>query len=415
MVFLGGIYILTHKRWPMWAQLMTGFLLVISTTGFARLAYGVLMPFMQADLNMNYTQSGLLATTISLGFLAISPVTGLLALKFGMKQVILVGGFLVTGSFIFLSFSNSFYQYTLIMFFCGVGSALAFSPIMSLLVIQFQKKKGLVLGVLLSGVGSGMLLSGLMTTYLIKYFPVWEWRAIWLIFAIISIIVTILSWIVLKEPENRASNKNNRNLREAYTYKNQKIVRVGIIYFLIGVAYLTPILFQTSFMIHSGISERVAGSLFSISGLFTVAGGPIWGMVSDKVGRKQSLLVALAFCVMGGIIPVVINHLISFIASAILFGFSIAGLMVLVQAMAAERSLPNLVPAVLGFITIFFATGQLVGPFLAGAIIEQFGGVQEAYVFAIFIFFTAAIITCFVSENEKVVIEHKPHIVKENV
>ncbi|MFC0273225.1 MFS transporter [Metabacillus herbersteinensis] len=384
---------------------MSGFLLVISTTGFARLAYGVLMPFMQADLNMNYTQAGLLATTISLGFLAISPVAGVLALKFGMKKVIMAGGFLVTGSFILLSFSNSFYLYTLIMFFCGAGSAFVFSPIMSLLVIQFQKEKGLVLGVLLSGVGSGMLLSGLMTTYLIQYFPVWEWRAIWIIFAIISIIVTFLSWIVLKEPGNRASNKDDRNLRVAHVYKNQKIVRVGIIYFLVGVAYLIPILFQTSFMIHSGISEKVAGSLFSISGLFTIIGGPIWGMVSDKVGRKKSLLVALAFCVMGGIIPVVNDHIISFIASAILFGFSIGGLMVLVQAMAAERSLPYLVPAVLGFVTIFFATGQLLGPFLAGAIIEQLGGVREAYVFAVFIFVTALFITSFVSEKEKVVLE----------
>jgi hypothetical protein len=47
----------------------------------ARLAYGVLMPFMQADLNMNYTQAGLLATTISLCLLAISPLAGLLAIK----------------------------------------------------------------------------------------------------------------------------------------------------------------------------------------------------------------------------------------------------------------------------------------------------------------------------------------------
>ncbi|MFE4143148.1 MFS transporter [Peribacillus sp. YIM B13472] len=406
MVFYsGGIYILAHKKWSMWSQLIAGFLLVISTTGFARLAYGVLMPFMQADLNINYTQAGLLATTISLGFLAISPLAGLLALKFGMKQVIMAGGFLVTVSFLFLSFSNSFYLYMLIMFFCGAGSALAFSPIMSLLVIQFQKKKGLVLGVLLSGVGSGMLLSGLMTTYLIRYFPVWEWRAIWIIFSITSILFTLLSWIVLKEPGKSVTNKDDSNQGVAHAYKNRKILRVGIIYFLIGLAYLIPILFQTSFMIHSGISERVAGSLFSISGLFTIIGGPIWGIVSDKVGRKKSLLVALAFCVMGGIIPVVDDHIISFMASAILFGFSIGGLMVLVQAMAVERSLPYLVPAVLGFITIFFATGQLLGPFLAGSIIEHLGGVREAYIFAIFIFFTALILTCFVSEKEKVVLE----------
>ncbi len=168
------------------------------------------------------------------------PHSWLLALKFGMKQVIMAGGFLVTVSFLFLSFSNSFYLYMLIMFLCGAGSALVFSSIMSLLVIQFQKKKGLVLGVLLSGVGSGMLLSGLMTTYLIRYFPVWEWRAIWLIFSIVSILFTLLSWIVLKEPGKSVTNKDDRNQGVAHAYKNRKILRVGIIYFLIGLSYPNP-------------------------------------------------------------------------------------------------------------------------------------------------------------------------------
>jgi MFS family permease len=397
-----GVYMKGEQKWSMVSQIFAGYLLVIATTGFARLAYGVLMPYIQSDLKINYTQAGLLATIISLGFLIISPISGILAIKFGMKKVIMAGAIIVTSCFFLLLITKSFYGYMLIMFFCGAGSALAFTPLMSLLVVQFPKKKGLVLGVLLSGVGSGMLLSGLMTTYLIKYFQLLEWRAIWLIFAGISLMVSLLAWFVLKEPVSIENTKGNANHSITNVYKNWKIIRIGLIYFLIGVGYLIPILFQTSFMLDSGINDKVAGTLFSISGLFTIIGGPVWGLVSDKVGRKLSILVGLTFCILAGIIPITDHHLVGFAASAILFGFSIGGLMVLIQAMAAERTLPYFVPAVLGFVTIFYAIGQLVGPLLTGVIIEKLGGIGYAYKFATLIFIGALCIVCFVNEREKV-------------
>ncbi|WP_176526029.1 MFS transporter, partial [Bacillus sp. AFS001701] len=194
---------MTSKKSSMFSQLIAGYLLVIATSGFARLAYGVLMPSMQEDLAINYAQAGFLATIISLGFLVISTLIGILAQKFGIKKIVLAGGFLVTVCLFLLSFAKSYYIVMLIMFLLGAGSSLVFAPLMSLMVTQFANKKGLVLGILLSGVGSGMLLSGIITTNISDYFPSLGWRVIWTIFGIISLIVTLLSLFVLKEGENK--------------------------------------------------------------------------------------------------------------------------------------------------------------------------------------------------------------------
>ncbi|MEH7743786.1 MFS transporter [Neobacillus drentensis] len=87
---------MASKKSSMFSQLIAGYLLVIATSGFARLAYGVLMPSMQEDLAINYAQAGFLATIISLGFLVISTLIGVLAQKIGIKKIVLAGGFLVT-------------------------------------------------------------------------------------------------------------------------------------------------------------------------------------------------------------------------------------------------------------------------------------------------------------------------------
>ena len=392
---------MVSKKSSMFSQLIAGYLLVIATSGFARLAYGVLMPSMQEDLAINYAQAGFLATIISLGFLVISTLIAVLAQKFGIKKIVLAGGFLVTVCLFLLSFAKSYYFVMLIMFLLGAGSSLAFAPLMSLMVIQFANKKGLVLGILLSGVGSGMLLSGIITTNLSDYFPSLGWRDIWTIFGTISLIVTLLSLFVLKEAENKTNTKNNQNQSISKAFKNVKIIRIGIIYFLVGVGYLIPVLFQSSFMINSGFSEKIAGNVFALSGLSIIVGSPVFGMISDRIGRKNSLLITSILCMIAGILPVLNHHLIAFVAASILFPFSLGGFLVLIQSMAAERVSPSLVPAVLGYVSVFYSIGQLIGPSLAGAVIEKFGGIQSAYILASCIFLGTLIITSFVKENEK--------------
>lgn len=43
-----------------WMFVITGMLLIVTTTGFGRMAYGVILPFMQEGMNFTTTQSGYL-------------------------------------------------------------------------------------------------------------------------------------------------------------------------------------------------------------------------------------------------------------------------------------------------------------------------------------------------------------------
>jgi len=52
-----------------WMFVITGMLLIVTTTGFGRMAYGVILPFMQEGMNFTTTQSGYLGTMLFLGYL----------------------------------------------------------------------------------------------------------------------------------------------------------------------------------------------------------------------------------------------------------------------------------------------------------------------------------------------------------
>ena len=57
-----------HKRpWLVLAGLALG---VTVTNGFARFAYGLIVPAMQSDLGWNYAQAGWLNTANALGYIA---------------------------------------------------------------------------------------------------------------------------------------------------------------------------------------------------------------------------------------------------------------------------------------------------------------------------------------------------------
>lgn len=56
-----------------WMFVITGMLLIVTTTGFGRMAYAVILPFMQEGMNFTTTQSGYLGTMLFLGYLLTVP------------------------------------------------------------------------------------------------------------------------------------------------------------------------------------------------------------------------------------------------------------------------------------------------------------------------------------------------------
>lgn len=386
-----------NQKSNFWVFALTGMLLIVTTSGFARMSYGAVLPYMQKDLGLSISQAGLVGTIMFLGYLVTVGLSGVLAIRWGAKSVLLIGGSGVLVSMLGLASASSFLMICMFMFISGAGSALVFTPLMSVMIGWFPEKRGAALGIILSGAGIGMLLSGILIPFIINQFSVLGWRAVWICFGIISLAVLIIAVITLKNPStvNRTGEKENK----PQWLKNRELTKIALLYFMLGIAYLIPNLYQTSFMLERNFSGQMAGLVYAIAGVFSIVGGPIWGSISDKVGVQKTLLAAWIFAVAGDLIPVIFTNLGGFMTSAVIWGSSIGGLVTLIQVKASQQVSQKYVSAVIGFISVFYAVGQMIGPGISGWIIEHIGGFPSAYGFGALIYTLGIALTIFLKKE----------------
>ncbi|MEW4204735.1 MFS transporter [Bacillus thuringiensis] len=367
-----------------WIFVLIGIFLIITTTGFARMAYGIILPFMQEGLHLSTAQSGMLGTILFLGYLLTVGTSGIFTIRFGAKSVLLIGSWFVVISLMGLAFVSSFWIVAFCMLCAGAGSALVYTPLMSITVGWFPDKRGTVMGLLLSGAGIGMLFSGIIVPYVVRTFPEYSWRGAWFLFGVITCIIVFAASVVLKNPEVTEDEQKMSN--KSFLWKTKELYIIAWMYFIVGVVYLIPNLYQTSFMIDSGISASISGTVYAIAGIFSIVGASVWGFTSDRIGIKKSLCSALLLAIIGDMAPIIFGNITGFIVSAIIWGSSLGGILLLIQVAASKQVSPKYVSMAISFISVFYAVGQMIGPGIAGWVIGR-SGYALAYVLGAFGFF----------------------------
>lgn len=380
-----------------------GMLTTTVVLAFARLSYGVVLPFMKDGLDISYQQAGYLGTTTSLGYLSTVVFAGILAAKWGGKRTVILGISLVTGGFIGLALAPFYWMMYIFMLFLGVGTAFTYTPFISLLVARFPQKKGLMIGLATSGVGIGMLFAGIVVPYLGNVYGDMGWRLTWGIYAAVGFVVVLLTlrFIEHTPTETESVNKvQNTSPKEIYT--NPIVMIVGFIYGIIGIAYIVQSIFVMSFMIESGISNKMAGQLMAVNGILSIFSGFIWGAISDKLGRRFSLISTKGLVLFSMLVPVFFPTLLGFTIHIIVISCTITGLFTLIQASSMDHVEAKDMPVAFGYVTFYFAAGQLIGPTIAGWLIDGFGGFKTAFLFCAICLGVGFALTLKVKNSEEV-------------
>ncbi len=370
-------------------MIATGTLTTLVAVALARLAFGLILPPMQEGLGLSYGQAGNLGTATALGYLALVMVAGALASRRGGRLSILLGLVLITLGFTGLSLASNYLVVLGLMTVLGFGTAFAFTPLISLLGTWFPERRGFVIGLLNSGVGIGMLVAGWLVPYLTETYGGDGWRVVWALYAALGGAVTMAGFAFLKNPPRPIASKSHSApvADKAAVFKNPYVVTVGLIYGIVGMTYIVQAIFMYSYSLDTGIPPLTAGRLAALMGLIGIFSGPVWGAVSDRVGRANSLLLAIATAFVAMAIPVVWPTLAGFAAHYIILGGSVTGMFTSVLAASTERVAPHEAPLAVSYVTLFFAVGQFIGPTAAGFAIGATDGFRSTFaVSSLFLF-----------------------------
>lgn len=359
----------TPARPAMTLLIALGMISILVTVVFARLAYGLVLPAMRADLGLSYAQAANLGTVTALGYISMLLYAGVFAGRHGGRRAILLGLAFAFCGFSGMALSSHYGLQMVFMAALGFGTAFTFTPLISLLGAWYPDRRGTVIGFANSGVGIGMLVSGALVPALTEQNPVDGWRHVWMVFAISAAATGMLLALLLRNPP-RLAQAGGLKQGLLGVYRSPHVLIIGLIYGVVGLTYIVQTLFMYSFALDAQVPPITAGRLVAMMGLISVFSGPAWGVAADKIGHANALVVCMSLAMLANLLPVIWPLTPVFALHYALIGVSISGLFTSILAASTTTVPPHLAAMAVSFVTVFFALGQLIGPAIAGVIIE---------------------------------------------
>lgn len=372
-------------------------LCLVATLGFGRFSNNLILPSMKDGLGLNYTQLGLLGTANMIGYLIAVPVAGVLASRFGSRLVMGLA-MLVTGiALLSTGFSPTFELAFISQVVAGIGSAAAIVPSMALASIWVApSKRGLATGIVNAGLGISFFVTGPLIPALIASSTDMGWRYAWyLLAAVVLGSGLIVAAFMRNRPQDMGlpplgaaaaapiPGSATSSLDWGAVYRSRPVWHLAFLYFIFGFAYSSYLTFFAAFLRdQGGLAGGIIGNMWAISGLGIVVGCLAWGSLSDMLGRKTSIIIVFFFLALAILLFTVSQSVWIFTLSAFIFWMAEPGVPVIVAAASGDYVGGRLVPAAIGFVTLFMGIGQAGGPLLTGRIADMTASFDMAFYIA---------------------------------
>jgi len=380
-----------------WYVVAAGTLCVFAGLGFGRFALGMLLPAMGASLELTYSQMGLISTSNFVGYLLAVLVCGYLSSRIGSRLLIFLALLLVAVSMLLVSRAHSFMSVAFFYTLTGMGSGASNVPMMALVASWFSTgQRGKAAGFIVIGSGFAILLSGKLIPYLNQLREFDGWRISWLVLGIIVLIISIICFLVIRDSPGElglkpfTGMKSSRQVDDRFSFDDgqksvtrKDIYHLGAIYFLFGCTYVIYATFIVTALVQErGFSEMVAGNFWSWVGFLSLFSGPVFGTLSDKLGRKAGLIMVFsiqmcAYLLVALSLPGVFLYL-----SIGCYGIVAWAIPSIMAALVGDYAGPQKTARVFGFITFIFAIGQIAGPAVAGFLAEKSGSFSSSFFMA---------------------------------
>jgi MFS family permease len=389
-----------------WVIAFSGLLTVIATLGLGRFSLGMLLPSMGADLKLSYSQMGWVGTGNFTGYLLAVLCCPPLLRKFSFRSVISAGIILCGLSLVMMSFTLGFWTVLAALFCAGFGSGLGNVPVMVLASRWFASSmRGLASGIMVSGSGLGIMLSGVLVPSVNDALGVGQgWRVCWMVLGgLVFIIGSCCALLIRNTPAEKGhvplGDPDGSSSTQPQQEKKQLpaatvLLRLASLYFIFGFTYVIYLTFVVTTLIDEyHFSERVAGQFWLWFGCIGIFSGPLFGTISDRLGRANTLMAVYLLMAISHLLLALGGGSWSLYLSIGLFALCAWSVPSIVAAAVGDFIVAEKAAAGFSMVTLVFGIGQLTGPAIAGVLAEVYGGFAPAYLMAAGIVFGGAILS----------------------
>ncbi|RIH63376.1 MFS transporter [Mariniphaga sediminis] len=327
----------------------------------------------------------------------------------GPQKLAMAGGLILGLGYVLAGFfGNSFIaQLLFIGIIGGSGIGLAYVVPIAVGVKWFPDRKGMLTGLAVAGFGFGATIwvkwagswgGGLLNN--LELFGLDAIRSVFVLYGIIFAAMVLIGSLVMKDPPqgwlpkgyappeaNSVKASGHLNFETGEMLKTPQFYMLFFTFVFSALAGLMVIycikLFGIDALTYSELgslnpsnpefkttmtwASSVAGTAMATYAILNGLGRIIWGILSDKIGRRVSLFL---MCLLQGVIMLLLYRLgattVTFIVAAAIIGFNFGGNFALFPAATADFFGNKTVGKNYGFVFFAYGIAGIAGPQIAG-------------------------------------------------
>jgi len=390
-----------------WVIVAVGALVLFSCLGLARYAFTMLLPAMQSGLQLSYDRMGFIGTANFSGYLVAVVLSPWLIRRFRPRAVISTGLLLIAFCMAGISRSQTFQSVVLFYAVTGLGGGLANLPLMALVPCWFRSQtRGRAAGLIIGGNGLAIISAGYLIPLLNRSYAADGWRMAWLLLAAITLLTALIAALWLR---NTPAEKGLEPLGAVqmdlaaeppvpheHRGDGMLLLRLGVLYLAFGATFMVFGTFIVTSMVRDyGLSEAQAGHYWSWVGFFSIFSGVGFGTLSDRIGRKQGLILVFLVQSCAYLLAGLKLGNVGLVVAIVLYGLAVFAVPAIMAAAVGDYLGSSRAASSFATITIFFALGQTTGPALAGLLARSSGSFSTAYLLSSAITVAAALFAFF--------------------
>jgi predicted MFS family arabinose efflux permease len=361
------------RPWLVLAGLALG---VTVTNGFARFAYGLLLPAMKSEMGWTYAQAGWLNTANALGYIGGALLTMVLIRRVPPTRLFAFGMVTTTLALLATGLNAALWWQTAWRIAAGVLGALSFSTAGALAAGLFQgdtRRNALAIAILFgTGGGLGIVLAGAALPLMLDAWGPTSWPKGWVVIGAVSLCCVPLSlWAALQ----LHAPAQARQQGDTTPLPLRRMLPELAGYAGFGLGYIVYLTFLSAWMTEQRAGAGFIALVWVVLGTCICLSPFVWRRVLARHASGLPLALILTCIAIGSALPVVLPNGPVLLVSAVVFGLSVFMAPGAVTNFARQNLPQQAWGRAISLFTLVFAVAQTAGPYGAGLVGDLSGNI----------------------------------------
>ncbi len=350
---------------------------------FGRFTFGVLLPAIRDDLGLSNTVAGSLGTAnvaaYLIGTLTVASVAG----RFRLLAIMRVGMVMAVTGLGLAALAPGAKTLAAALFLAGFGGAFTWipAPVVAAGALA-PERRPLAIGILSSGMGTGVVLSGQIAGYVRSNVGDEGWRTVYGIQTVLGIIVVSLAWLLLSHRQDELSSRSGFGGFDVLQ-RMPGWLPVTVAYTAFGLMYLLVVAFLTTKLEDDSQWTGARASLaFTVLGVAMMFGGPFFIFVAQRIGSRRALIIAFTGWALATLIMIPAMPVPTF-AAAIANGLLFSGMPTLFTFYVVTNTTASDYGPSFAAATFAFGVAQMISPQLGGLTADLAGSFTPVFLLSV--------------------------------